>query len=706
MVWLKFFCGSVGNGWKEVPGVFMRRFLTPFLLLLVFGVSAQNIILIDSLRKKLKKASPEEKFVIWNAIGFDYRYSYPDSTIYYCNKAYELGRQLELTKDLSKPLSFIGLASANKGDYTTSIDYHHQAIEIAQQQNDSIQLAFGYNNLGRMFFDQGDLVRAYDNLIRAKDIFEVTKDASGLAYVYRSLANLFKSQSDFAKALEMSGKAYELRLKIGEPRTLTSATLELGLVQQAAGNSPKALESFKKADSMATTINDPVTRAEVGLGLAEVLIELGDKKAAFDKAQHVLNIITNKTNQRLFLRATLLQAKYYFDEGSDRAMPLLEQIIVEAENSGTPSFQRDAAYYLAEIYKRKKNQMLSNEYLSRYKILNEMLQNTDLSRQIDRLQFQLEIEKKERENEVLKAEQAKNTALIGKQRFQNILLVIAAVSVTVIALITWSNSRKRRLINHKLALQNSHIVVQREEISQQNENLYRNNQELHDLNQEKNTLMNIVAHDLKSPLNRIYGLANIMEMEGGLASQQKEYVQLIKDATRSGLGLITDLLDVNELEEVKAKPKLDLINLENIVQGKIKSFQEQVDNKSIHIQYQNEVNDKIYSDANYIERILDNLLSNAIKFSPKQSTIELSTSLQSNWLTLKVKDQGPGFSDLDRQFLFQKFRKLSARPTGGESSNGLGLAIVKTLVDRLNGEIDLTSEIGKGSQFEIKIPVG
>lgn len=684
----------------------MRRLTLLFLLFCFFSNYAQNIVLIDSLRKKLKKATPNEKFVIWNAIGFDYRYSYPDSTIFYCTKAFELGQQLKLSKDLSKPLSFIGLASANKGDYKKSIDYHQRAIEIALQQKDSIQLAFGYNNLGRMFFDQGDLVRAYDNLIRSKDIFEITGDASGLAYVYRSLSNLYKSQNDFNKSLEMSKKAYELRARLGEPRAVSSALLELGLVYQTLKMTKEALECFKRADSIAVKITDRVTKAEVELGMAEMLFETDDKKGAFEAAKNLLSIVTNKTNQRLYLKATLLQAKFYVDQKQDDlAIPLLQKIIKEAEVSGTPSFQRDASLLLSEIYKRKQNNLMYVEYSSKYKILNEMLQNTDLNRQIDRLQFQLEMEKKERENEVLKAEQAKNVAVIGKQRLQNIGLALTVFFVTAIAILIWTNSRRRRLINYKLALQNSHIVIQREEISNQNESLFRNNQELQDLNQEKNTLMNIVAHDLKSPLNRIYGLANIMEIEGGLIPQQKEYVQLIKDATSSGLDLITDLLDVNELEEVKDTLKKNWVNVDELVAGKVKSFQEAAEAKSIQIEFNSEVSEKVLSDMSYIGRIVDNLLSNAIKFSPKGSIVSVFSSIEANQLILKVKDQGPGFTQQDEPFLYQKFKKLSARPTGGESSNGLGLAIVKTLVDRLGGEIRLVRQVEKGSLFEVKLPV-
>jgi signal transduction histidine kinase len=83
----------------------------------------------------------------------------------------------------------------------------------------------------------------------------------------------------------------------------------------------------------------------------------------------------------------------------------------------------------------------------------------------------------------------------------------------------------------------------------------------------------------------------------------------------------------------------------------------------------------------------------------------LLTAEKSNgFYSIKVKDKGPGFSSTDRKFLFQKFKKLSARPTAGESSNGLGLAIVKILVDRMGGVIDLQSDSHSGSEFTVKFP--
>jgi signal transduction histidine kinase len=112
-----------------------------------------------------------------------------------------------------------------------------------------------------------------------------------------------------------------------------------------------------------------------------------------------------------------------------------------------------------------------------------------------------------------------------------------------------------------------------------------------------------------------------------------------------------------------------------------------------------------HTNAGYLTRIIDNLISNAIKFSKRSTRVYVYASLKEKDFVLRVKDEGPGFSAQDKELLFQRFKKLSARPTGGETSNGLGLAIVKTLVDRLHGEVELVTEAGKGSEFIVHVPV-
>jgi len=357
-----------------------------------------------------------------------------------------------------------------------------------------------------------------------------------------------------------------------------------------------------------------------------------------------------------------------------------------------------------KIAERQHNESERLVNMNQYLVLKDSIKDLDLARQVERLQFEIDIQRKEQENERLKAEDAMNEAVIGKQRLQNLILIIVVVFVSIIGFILWLNNRRRKDINDQLISQNEEIQKQREEIIRQNESLSKRNQQLSDLNHEKDTLMSIVAHDLKSPLGRIRGMTDLMEAEGILSEHQKIYIRMVREATQSGLDLITDLLDVHMLEE-NVEPEYRTFDLSQFLLDRVNEFTPLAEGKGIHLYITRVTSDEVCTDMDYLARITDNLISNAIKFSERGATIVVSAGKLVDEFWLSVKDQGPGFTHTDKQQLFQKFKRLTAKPTGGETSNGLGLAIVKTLVDRLKGKIELATQTGNGSEFIIRIPI-
>jgi signal transduction histidine kinase len=104
-------------------------------------------------------------------------------------------------------------------------------------------------------------------------------------------------------------------------------------------------------------------------------------------------------------------------------------------------------------------------------------------------------------------------------------------------------------------------------------------------------------------------------------------------------------------------------------------------------------------------QILDNLLSNAIKYSPPGSVVNVRLGADATRAWVSVKDSGPGISEADQRKLFQKFTRLSAKPTAGESSNGLGLSIVKRLAEAMSGSVRCESVLGAGATFSLLLPV-
>jgi two-component system sensor histidine kinase/response regulator len=232
------------------------------------------------------------------------------------------------------------------------------------------------------------------------------------------------------------------------------------------------------------------------------------------------------------------------------------------------------------------------------------------------------------------------------------------------------------------------------------------NEELADRNREKTGMMSVVAHDLKSPLNNINGFIQLIGLEGKLSKEQEDYIQRIKQITKDGTRLITDLLDIHEYEHSDSKVIKSKVNLNELIEKWSSNYKEELIRKNLKL----EINDipatvEIDTDKIIFSRILDNLLTNAIKFSELGKSIFLKILKENGSLIISLRDEGPGISVDDQKNMFKMFQKLSAKPTGGESSNGLGLSIIKTLVEKLNGHIKVNSALEKGTEFIISLPL-
>ncbi|MBF2055333.1 MAG: hybrid sensor histidine kinase/response regulator [Candidatus Sericytochromatia bacterium] len=233
-------------------------------------------------------------------------------------------------------------------------------------------------------------------------------------------------------------------------------------------------------------------------------------------------------------------------------------------------------------------------------------------------------------------------------------------------------------------------------------------QRLAALNNEKDELLNIAAHDLKSPLAAIAMVADVISMRQGQIAAEKnlEYASMIAGESQRMLKIIGNLLDLNKIETGRIQPQWQTFNPLPVLQHWYQNHGPQAAAKQIILQADwPDSCPELTSDQTLLLQVLDNLLSNALKFSPPGLQVHFKLQVLSEALKLQITDQGPGFSVADRQRMYQKFARLSARPTGKENSTGLGLAIVRELCQRLGITISLTSAPGEGACFELLIPL-
>ncbi len=230
------------------------------------------------------------------------------------------------------------------------------------------------------------------------------------------------------------------------------------------------------------------------------------------------------------------------------------------------------------------------------------------------------------------------------------------------------------------------------------------NDRLTHLNNEKNEFMGIAAHDLRNPLSVIVGSAELLKTSKEPAKMEK-MVNLIAAAAMRMRELVTNLLDANAIEQGKFTSNVERCNMRTLVEQSVDHNQPSAARKGIAIRVG--TSDGLWARADRAAtlQIMDNLISNAVKYSPPNTTIQVHTMPEKESIMVSVRDEGPGISEADQRKMFQKFTRLTARPTGGESSTGLGLSIVKRLAEAMLGSVQCQSTIGCGSTFILRLPV-
>lgn len=228
--------------------------------------------------------------------------------------------------------------------------------------------------------------------------------------------------------------------------------------------------------------------------------------------------------------------------------------------------------------------------------------------------------------------------------------------------------------------------------------------ELKRLNDEKSTFLGIAAHDLRNPLGVILGYAEMLRDEEHSRTEAAEMAGKVVAAAERVRDLVAGLIEVSAAESGRVTLEKRPCDLLGITRKVVESHASPAGRKEIGIRVDG-TPVVVTGDPGAIQQVVENVLSNAVKFSPWKSTIVVTVHPDGGAGVVDVEDQGPGISEADRARLFEKFARLSARPTGGESSTGLGLSIVKTLTEAMGGDVSLESPPGRGARFRVRLPV-
>jgi signal transduction histidine kinase len=741
----------------RISKIWLRK---PFLIIasivvssiFVAEVSAQEKI--DSLKALLKNDQQDTTRVnlLIDLARELYRSGNFHTSLQTAREARALGKQLNFQKGIGNAWLVSGYAYIRKSEYDSALYEFAQAKKIFESTSYTIGLARTHNFIGQAYELKSDYDEALRNYTTSLALFKTTSEQEGLASILNSIGINYYYRGSYEIALDYYFQSLKISEAIHNNRLIGSTLNNMGVVYQGLEQPKEALhyyqrylEHMQRSGSKATiafamtnvggilTVLKRYHEARQYLekalkvqeeinerrGLVLSLCFLGDIYVAEKKTvqaeknyKRALQIATEIEDQEIALNAIGNLSLLYIGEHRFAEADLyLARLKQSAETLGTKMWLEKNYLIQSRLDSARGN--YKDAYLSykRYAFLKDSLFDQRKSQQVAVVRGLYEAEKKDKEIQLLN-DARKMQALKHTSDQKLFLFAISIFILTVGGMLYWLRHKMKTeslLLQQKeeISKANEEMQALLEKIEQQNQVLAAKNESLEDLHLEKDGMIGIVAHDLRSPLNKVVGLASIIELTGPLNAEQKDILCRIRNVCDDGNALIRDLMEINKIEDSSQEIRVEKVDVKFFIEEAITNYTVPLKQKQLALTctYQLQPGEYISIDPVYLSRIFDNLLTNAIKFSPPGKHISIDANSTNELCIITIQDQGPGFHPNDLPHLFKKFKKLSAQPTAGESSTGLGLSIVKALVMKAGGNIEVESEWGKGARFKVKFPI-
>ncbi len=586
---------------------------------------------------------------------------------------------------------FSGIIYSRQLNFEQGLVSSRRALVCAEALNSPHKIAQVCITLGSIYNQQGNHLDAFSQFRRAEFISQSHGYSDVEAVVLQNLAMLLTSIGDLEQSLTMHHRLIEHYEQVGNQRLLGIECLNTGRSYFMMQNFERAAHFCERAIQLLSSLSgEEENCAAARLTLAEIYLHQHHSDLATSISQEAVSLLEESANKEFLLDAYSILGQSLYQSGDvqgaitylkkavdffqhkhfenshrhveycislakmllaeedfDTALPYFEQACAICERQSFKSLLPEIYLGLSKIYDKRGDLRLSYDFYRKYHDSSVAVFNIDSEKIAQRLSIQYDLRQKEQE-------------------------------------------------------------AQRER--EKNEILSKTNQELQEANRLKNEFLSIAAHDLKSPLQSILGFSEIIQ-ESETLDDAKAYAAIIARSASHMVNLVKSLIETAAIDAGKFHLNPTPCLLSDLLKSINENFRPALASKNQTLLFEPSDAIVLNLDVERMREVFSNLISNAIKYSPHGKTITVhygySTSDSgSKCVLIAVKDEGQGLSDLDKQKLFGQFQRLSARPTGGESSTGLGLWIAKQFVEKHGGRIWAESEgKGKGTTFFVELPV-
>ncbi|MGE3611258.1 MAG: ATP-binding protein [Bacteriovoracaceae bacterium] len=219
----------------------------------------------------------------------------------------------------------------------------------------------------------------------------------------------------------------------------------------------------------------------------------------------------------------------------------------------------------------------------------------------------------------------------------------------------------------------------------------------------KQNFISLMSHDLKTPVAKISGIADILKIKFSNTAEQTELIDNIAASTKELNNFINSILDLTKIESQNLTLKKESRDINKVIESIVEKLQFEASNKQIRIETELSPLYPIQIDPILMNRVISNLIENAIKYAGKEKVIDIKTWDDKDWVFIEIKDNGVGIGPDDLQHIFDKFYRVKNDSTHSIKGSGLGLYLVKYFIELHEGVISATSQLGEGTSFIIKL---
>lgn len=694
----------------------MKRIFLLLSVLFFSGAEGQNFTIIDSLKRELIKfekskseisSSPADsvKASLLYQMSREYWSGNLDTAMILAEEVLNLSEKINYKTGIGNAFSSMGVVYWYKGDYENALLYNQKALKTRLETGNKKEIANSYHNTGLVYDDQGNFTEALKNYLSALKINEEINSKEGIALEHNVIGIINFNQKNYKEAIKHYLYALKLRKETGDKYDLTESYSNLGVVYFETGDITNCLINYSAALNLRQEIGDQQGIAISYNNFGDVYLKQKNYAEALKSYNQALEI-NNKIGYRKSVADVYMSiGNVYLQKGDlTEAISKTHQSIEISKELGAVDYLVRGYQQLATMYAESKDYKKAFEYEQLFKQANDSIFNSDKTKELARQQIQYEYDKKHFADSLQFAQQQEfNDLKLQRQRIVSRGGIAGLIIVITLLFFIYKNYVKQKIANKNLRETQEQLIHQ---------------EKLASLGQ-----MTVgIAHEIQNPLNFVN---NFSDVSIALMDEiQSEKDERLRNEALSELKLNIDRIN-------KHGKRADSIVRGMLLHGRTGQLEKEntdinfICEESLGVAFasvklQNpefECDVEKNFDANIprikivrqeISRVLLNLLNNAFyELSEKQLNnrkpkIVITTHLNPHKdVKISISDNANGIPLSVRDKIFQPF--FTTKPTG--IGTGLGLSISYDIIKAHGGEITLKSEEGKGTVFEIILPL-